>query len=267
MLDVRNRVKDLGIEVVESEVWGNLEPRLNDLQGDLYLSIMTIRDDRGTLRSDSQCLNEAAVMIIVKGIRERSIAAFVGFDNAYFVSQSGALNSVDPSSPNITFRPESFIRLLPMLGGEDNAYPLHETMLQDFFYAGVEVIDQSLYQKFFSPLINQSRMRLEEELKRYAERLEQDSISSLEDEIRMTPPLRIPDLAVQTLLRTADMELQKARATMREAAEAARAAKLSVSERQDYERLKAKQRDKHRKGLKQQRRAQSRPEKKRRKKK
>lgn len=255
---ISQRLDALGIETVAFGQWPGFDQALHHHKEKVAAEIARIRQERATYRSEEQCLNEAEVVILVECIRNQTASLSRDYDDAYFISQSGALNIVyGKPRAAITWRPEAFLRFIAMLLGEGNSVSLHQVMLQDFYLAGIPVVDSASYTRFFSPLIQSAKMSLRAELDRYRQRLGEEAAASFEDEVARVQELSLPETVLSLVRRLHDEETRALQEARRRASAAEQRARLTEKERKELERLRAKAQAKQQRHKRRRRRAES----------
>jgi len=151
--------------------------------------IRKAREERGTYRSADQVDAEAELLVIIRNLRCRRFQLQElqnsTVDKFYFVSQSRILDIASPGDSSIiTWSPEALYRYLVSLPGETPSPDLlHESMLNDFFYAGVSFIDRTRYLEFFGPVITQAKISYEEQKEHYLEAVHDAYVRDHLDEI------------------------------------------------------------------------------------
>ncbi|MBN1591983.1 MAG: hypothetical protein JW941_01895, partial [Candidatus Coatesbacteria bacterium] len=148
----------------------------------------------------------------------------------------------------VTWLPEALYRYLLILPGENaDADLLQECMLNEYYYAGVSLIDSLRYSKYFGSTINSAHVVFEEQKEKYLKSIEEGHAERFERAFTRTPDLEKAQFVNQMgwkLLRTSELRereanerIQEARA---EAAQAKRKAKMLEAQRDAAWRKKAK---------------------------
>jgi hypothetical protein len=147
-------------------------------------------------RSDDQVRAEAEVLVIIRKQRKRHY--LVGSsDRAYFISQSHVLNRVAPDDHVTTWTPEAVYQYLVSLPNQvGDLALLQESMLSEYYDAGISLVDKDKYLKFFGPAINASRLRYAEQRDAYLKELEKtagrQSPEAIDQAFAATPDLEKP---------------------------------------------------------------------------
>jgi len=243
---VEEQIKALGIEIVDFYAWPDFKQEKWSDRKEIEEKIIKIRKDRGTYRSDEQCRAEAEVLILCEG------------GKVAFLSQSGILDSIDRTRPRITWTPESMYRFLSsfsaVLPSEDLLY---QSMVQDFFYSGFDIVNSNALNQYFSAPVQQSLLNLDEEKDRYESTLGSQEYRRLRDRYDDIPDVQKPFYSMQFAFYVARKESEKREKAEARAKRAEETKALTDKERSDYDRLKAKEAEKKRQGKKKQRRQQS----------
>jgi hypothetical protein len=243
---VRNRILSQGIEIID---FHHLEGFSEEMYGERDQVAKDIEDLRryyGTFRGESQTVAEAEVVLICE--MQRTV----------FLSQSGVLNKLQRAKPRMTWLPEAMYRFLSLFSSTPPGSDLlYSCMIQDFFYAGFDIVDSKAISQYASPMIRQARLQLEQEKKAYEDALGKKRFVELKEEFERTPDEQKPFYSMQFAFHVASMETQKRAAAEALAVQAQKAKQLSEKERQELERLRAKQAEKRRKAEKAKRRAKS----------
>jgi hypothetical protein len=236
----------LGIEVVEFSEWPGFDQAQWGDRKEIEDKIIDVRNQRGTYRNDEQCRAEAEVLILC----EKQKAAFL--------SQSGILDSINRQAPRITWKPESMYRFLATFSSAPASEDLlYQSMVQDFYYSGFNIVNRDALKRYFAEPVRQSRMDLDEEKTRYEQALGISEYSELRNGYDHVPDLQKPFYSMQFAFLVARKEGER-RAVAEERAHLAEATKkLSDKERKELERLKAKNAGKKRRAKQRQRRQQS----------
>lgn len=243
---IAKRLDELGIESVQfsdwpdfaEEQWGDRERITNE--------IIELRKQRGTYRNDDQCRAEAEVLILCET------------QKAAFLSQSGVLDSIDRDKPRITWKPESMYRFLSSFSAVPPSEDLlYQSMVQDFFYSGFDIINSDTLREYFAGPVRQSRMLLDEEKTRYESALGNAEYNKLRSGYDHVPDTQKPFYSMQFAFYVARKESQSRERAEARARRAEEIKGLKDKERQHYDRLKAKETERSRKGIKKQRQQQS----------
>ncbi len=106
----------------------------------------------------------------------------------------------------MTWTPEALYRFIISLPGERvSSDLLQQCMLNEYYYAGVNIIDEERYVHFFGPVIRQARLKYEEEKTRYLEEAAGHSDEArLDQQFEQISDLQKPLFAVQMAWKVAD---------------------------------------------------------------
>ena len=205
---------------------------------ELLSDITEERQRSATFRSNLQVEAEAEILHIIRMLRDRKYKSpfpEVELDHVYFLSQSRILDKIPPID-TISWVPEVLYRYVIALPGEElNPDLLQRCMLQEYFGAGVVLVDKSRYERFFGPSIDEANITYEAERERYLKEFSSLSPKDLDSTYKSTPDLEKPIFVQQLGWRLADIETaradeehRKAKAALARAAETDR--KLSQLE-------------------------------------
>lgn len=148
--------------------------------------IEKLRTEYGTYRGEAQCTAEAEVVIIFE------------IDRAAFLSQTNILNKITGQTPQLTWKPEAMYRFLSLFSSTPpGADLLYDCMIQDFYYAGFDIVDKEAISRFITPMIRQARMRLDSEKARYEEALGPQKFAQLSNQFDRVPDEQKPFYSMQ----------------------------------------------------------------------
>ncbi len=221
-LGIRSALAKHGIVIRDIEdVPGFVDPLFSDR--DVFKGeIEKIRQDNDTLKGDDQCVAEAEVVIINK------------LTNAYFLSHSTVLNRLPSNGNKYTWKPEAMYRLLTLYSGEAlDINKLYQSMTQDYFFSGIEIIDKKSIEGFAEGPIRQAKMSFEREKNRYESLLGVESFANYKDTFDRLPDIEKPFYSVRFAYYIASIETEyRARAEER-AKKVEKEKELSTGERRE----------------------------------
>jgi hypothetical protein len=250
--------------------WEGFSSDLYGEREEIAEKIAERREKYKTYRHSRQVQAEAEALIIVEKLRDGVFAPDgEHVRDAYFISNTRAIDQVKKATLPVTMRPGSLLQWLNTLTPTDTneLTGLVSALLWEMSENGYTVVDKKHIQNTFSPLISASEGELKEELATnrvlMANRYGESSEKAFSELRGIEVPVVLHSIYAQ---RAADLEKKlKSETEARQAAVAT--ASLSDSERRDYLRLKAKQKEKHLRAKSKQRAAKSGQRKKKRKKK
>jgi hypothetical protein len=180
---------------------------------ELLSDITEERQRSATFRSNLQVEAEAEILHIIRMLRDRKYKPpfpEVDLDHVYFLSQSRILDKIPPVE-TVSWVPEVLYRYVISLPGEQlNPDLLQRCMLQEYFGAGVILIDKSRYERFFGPSIDEANITYEAERERYLKEFSSLSPKDLDSVYKSTPDLEKPIFVQQLGWRLADIETARA---------------------------------------------------------
>ena len=149
----------------EQQDWGQVQELADIIKAD--------RAAHSIYRSDDQVYADAEVLYLIRQLRNGGYRIGSDVEKAYFISQSNVFNRVSTKGYVTTWSPEAVYRYLLSLPGElPDPILLQECMLHEYYHAGISFIDKNRYLRFFSPLINASRVTFEEQKQGYLKDVE-----------------------------------------------------------------------------------------------
>jgi hypothetical protein len=250
----------LGIPTRNLNEWEGFTTDLYAERDDLSDKIAERRRGHKTFKHERQVQAEAEALIIVERLRDHVFApGGIEAEDAYFISNTRAIDQVKTTSLPVTMRPSSVLQWLSTITPTDTGElsGLVSALLWEMAENGFTVVDKKHIQNTFSPLISASEGELKGELavnrtlmaNRYGESAEKafSELSGIE------VPVVLHSIYAQ---RAADLERKLRTVTAAQEVALAKAG-LGDSERQEYLRLKAKQKEKHQRAKSKQRAAKS----------
>ncbi len=243
---VKEQITKFGIEIVEFSNWPEFKQEQWGDRREVEGKIVQLRNELGTYRSDEQCRAEAEVLILCEN------------QKAGFLSQSGILDSIDQNRSRITWKPESMYRFLATFSSAPPSEDLlYESMVQDFYYSGFDIVNRDALKQYFAEPVRQSRMNLDEEKDRYEQALGSAEYRRERNGFDNVPDVQKPFYSLQFAHLVARKEGEKRIAAEARARRAEETKQLTDEDRKELERLKAKEAEKRRQNKRKQRRQQS----------
>src|SRR5579863_600640 len=253
-------IERLGIPSRNLNQWDGFTTDLYAERDEIAEAIAERREQHKTFRHGRQVQAEAEALIIVEKLREHVFAPDAAqAEDAYFISNTRAIDQVKKASLPVTMRPGSLLQWLNTLTPSDarELSGLVSALLWEMSENGFTIVDKKHIQNTFSPLISASEGELKEELaanrtlmaNRYGETAER-AFSELRG---IEVPMVLHSIYAQ---RASDLEKELKTLTVARQAALSRVG-LDDEERQEYLRLKAKQQDKHRRAKSKRRAAES----------
>ena len=165
--DIFNRISELKVECKKFEDWEWKDSKNFAERDEFRERITRVRVENGSFKTDDQCIAEAEVVMIIKQLRSGQI----GFGEektrpAFFVSDSRILDRLEGSGTRITMRPDSVLQWLTTLApvSEEGLAALYNGLLWELSERGLTVVNFERLRTVFEPLLDASKVRLEEEL-------------------------------------------------------------------------------------------------------
>jgi hypothetical protein len=245
---IKKKIETCGIEIIDFDHWSGFSQDLYPQRDHVAAEIEKLRTEYGTYRGEAQCTAEAEVVIIFE------------IDRAAFLSQTNILNKITGRTPQLTWKPEAMYRFLSLFSSTPpGADLLYDCMIQDFYYAGFDIVNKEAVSRFITPMIRQARMRLDSEKARYEEALGPQKFAQLSNQFDRVADEQKPFYSMQFAFYVANQEIAKRKAAEAAAKKAKEVKAFSEKERKEFSRLKAKKLAKQKKAKKNLRRFQSRP--------
>lgn len=225
---VRRKASELGIDRVDVTKLPEFSQEMWPRRDEIASQIEKVRREYGTYKSEAQCVAEAEVALIAE-MRETG-----------FLSQSNVLNRLQDARMRVAWRPEGMYRLLSLFSSlPPDASLLYNSMMQDFYYAGFDIVDKAALSRYASPMIRQSRMQLEQSREEYSKAISAERFNEVREAFERVPDEQKPFYTLQVVHYVAAQEIVK-----REAAEARvrrleGTKDLTVQERTELARLRS----------------------------
>jgi len=218
---IRSALKRLGIEVLDAEGLKGFKAADTKDIFELVFEIAEERQKSATLRSNLQVEAEAEMLHMIRNLKDGKYKPpFEGMEleHVYFLSQSRILDRIPPLDP-ISWTPEVLYRYVISLPGEQlDPDLLQRCMLQEYFGAGVVVVDKARYERFFGPSIDVANTTYKEERDKYLRDFSTVSARELDKAFAQTPDLEKPFFVQQLGWRIAAQEKDRAEEAKRKAA-------------------------------------------------
>lgn len=230
-----NTVSRLGIEQINiSELdgydvgdWGDIEWAKS--------KIKKVREERGNYRSTLQVESEAEVWMLLDHLQSGrySKSDLNDVEKVYFLSLGRILDQVFNPQDFSTWTPEALYRYLSTLPNRElNPDLLQQCMLQEYFYAGISIIDEFRYERFFGPNIDAAKASYQNERIEYIKELENKFIVDVDSDFESTPDLEKPFFVAQMVWHLADVSRQREKTAIKRAVEAEKKVENLEAERE-----------------------------------
>ncbi len=244
----RMKIEKMGIPVRDFENWHGFTNRLYGERDEIADKIAERRRGRQTFKHDRQVQAEAEALIIVEKLRDQSFSVHgSSIEDAYFISNTRAIDQVKTVSLPVTMKPDSVLQWVSTLTLTETSElsGLVNALLWEMSENGYTVVDKKYIQNTFSPLISASESDLREELAAnrtlVANRYGESATKAFSELSGIEVPVVLHSIYAQ---RASDLQ-QQLKAEVNAKDQALAVAKLSNKEREEYERLKARQKQKH----------------------
>ena len=259
--DVSRALTRQGIEVWEFDHWDGFEDSIWAERDETANEIAERRRLRDTFTHDRQVRAEAEALLTVRYLRNEKFH-YPGREtnNAFFISNTRAIDELADVKAPITMRPEAVLHLLTTLRPVDvrELAFLTDELLSELDQRGFSVVDRQRLMHVFGPLINASREDLQEVLARHRELLAEKYGEASTHAYAEVDPLDAPAaLLMAQTQRAAMLEVELNRSKGREA-NLAKEARLTEQERSELEKLRVDEKLKRGLGRSRKRSAESR---------
>jgi hypothetical protein len=214
-----------------------------------------------TYKHERQVKAEAEALIIIRDLRKK-LFKFNGCDvvNAYFISHTRVIDQVMGSGLPITMRPEAALQWLNTLTAcpIDELDYLFDNLIWELSERGFSIVNRTQLHNVFSPLIDASREKYQEEIETHriliAQRYGVDPAKAFRETDDLDAPIVVESYYAQKALELEEKLKESDRARVAIEAQA----KLSGKEKEELVVLRTKEKDRKRKAKSQKRAAASR---------
>lgn len=232
-----------GIECLAFPEWEGFAPELWSPRDSMQAEIAERRRASHTYRHERQVQAEAEALLIVQHLRNGTFGlGDQTFADAYFLSHSRVIDEVSRPTRPITMRPQAAQQWLSTLTAcaPDELAFIVNGILWELSERGMSIVDEGRIRTVFSPLIDASKSKLEEEVARHRDLIAERYGEHATNAFAEVSPLDAPFVAESYFARKS-RELEAVLLEREEALEKAlRQGALSAKERQELEELRAK---------------------------
>jgi hypothetical protein len=259
--DVEFALRAYGITCEQFEQWEGYTAALSTRRSEIATAIARRRQEMGTFTHQRQAQAEAEVVLLVGGIRNKTMR--VGrrqYTGSFFLSNTRAIDEVTASAVPITMRAESAVEWAATIA----PCPVAElrvltcSLLTDLSRLDCDVLDTRRLGDVFEPLISASKDRLEDVKERHRSLLVTKYGSSVEESLSHVAPLDAP-VVLESInaLRLKELEARVS-AQQTRMSKLARDNALTAKEREELAKLKEAARQRHHKAESRRRSSQAR---------
>ncbi len=235
---VYRKIGELGVIIREFNSWPNFEQTQWEERESIAEKIKSMRETRGSYRSDLQCLAEAEIVVLDSLV------------DLAFLSRTALLNKLTTRAKPLVWLPEGVYRYLSLFCRIDTDDSFFQSVLEGFQNYGFSVVSRTTLKKSIEPLIRPARLSLEEERENLNKVFGKDGGTSIIDGFEELPEEDRPFYPDQVNAFTVRRLRKEKEDAEREAAKLAFMKKLTDKERAEYERLKQRKEEKQRKNKK-----------------
>ncbi len=242
----KKAIESYGIEVKDFEEAPAFSEEYYSLRDEKYCPEVTdLRQRIGTYKGEDQCIAEAEVLVLAEK------------NKAQFLSLSTILNQI--AGRRITWRPDAFFRFLSLFSKSKLDPSLfYDSLTQDLFSAGIQIVDSDSIAKFASSGIKQARMVFEKEKSTYIDALGAGRYKELQEKFESISDTEKQFYSIQIANLVAMKEREKRLDAEKKSESIKQTKKLNDKERMEYEKLKAAKKQKSQEREKKRRRRKSR---------
>ncbi|RCS47651.1 hypothetical protein DTL42_14105 [Bremerella cremea] len=166
-IGMRSAIQSLDIDVIEpSDIDPSGDATIDSLSDEIFKE----RERAGTIRAgDVQAQAEGEALHILRYVRRNGFRGDDSIRKAYFISTSRLLDIIYRRTDGlITWYPESLNNHLAYLNGATvDADAAFHAITTSFYSAGISVIDEPAYKKYFKPAISEANATLKREIDNY----------------------------------------------------------------------------------------------------
>lgn len=192
------------------------------------------REERGTIRGadggDHQCTTEAEVVIVCKK------------ENYSFLTSSTFLDANLPQDKKFSWNPDTMYKFLTTISSDlPDVDLLYQSMIQEYYYSGFDVMDQSSVKEYFKEPIRQASLEIEDVKNEYSSEIRNPLIRNAIDRFDTLDDLSKPFYARQIseyIIRNRSKVLVDKEKGIDEKL---KTLELTEKERKEYKTLKAKE--------------------------
>ena len=258
-------LENINVDCMNFEDWEGFSQNFLYERDLLQKKIKELRKSKNTYRHERQVTAEAEALIIIRNLRNKTFTFDdKAMENAYFISNTRVIDGdgIQSGTP-ITIRPEAITQWLSTITpcSPDELRFLCDRLFGELSERGFAIVDKSRLQTVFSPLIDASKSKLQEELARHRTLIAQRYGERAEEAFS-----QVSDLDASTVMhsfyaqRTEELELRL------EKMSAQTRTNLPDKDRQELEILRSEKAFRKQRELKRKRAAESSPKKKKKKK-
>jgi SIR2-like domain len=248
--DVEFALRSHGITCERFDQWEGYTVPLSTRRAEVASAIARRRQEMGTFTHERQAAAEAEVVLLVEGIRNRTMRLNGRqYTGSFFLSNTRAIDEVTANAIPITMRAESAVEwaatIAPCPVAELRV--LTSSLLTDLSRLDVDVLDTRRLSNVFEPLISASKDRLEDVKTRHRSLLVSRYGSSVEESFSNVAPLDAP-VVVESVnaLRLKVLEA-KVNAQQTHIGRLAKDSALTTKEREELAQLRVAARQRQRK--------------------
>ncbi|MBL7119516.1 MAG: SIR2 family protein [Dehalococcoidia bacterium] len=233
---LRSRISDLQVEIHDFNKWPNFNMNWLVEREHLAGSIQDLRSRFGTFRSEAQCNAEAEVVLLCET------------GKLLFLSQSNILDKLHGAARRMTWKPEAMYRFLSLFSVTPAQIDLlYQCMIEDFFFAGFDIVDTQVIKRSIAPTIRQARMQLDQEKQAYETTLGEQRLSELTDAFDKVPDEQKPFYTMQFAFYVARQAIKGTEAAETRVKIAEQEKGLILKEKTELERLRWEKAERKRK--------------------
>jgi hypothetical protein len=254
--NIQEALRSAGINCYSFNEWEGFSPELYYERDVMQNEIARIRQERKNYKHERQVKAEAEALLIIKGFRNGNFCIeSKQTSNAYFISHTRIIDNVAGYGSSITMRPEFALQWIATI----NPLSMKElrlltcNLLSELAERNFDIVDKSKLAILFSPLVNASREKRQEEIANHASLISNKYGVDASKAFTEPSELDLP-VVMESYFEQAKEELTR---LMRAAERAIGQAKLGHKERTEFEHLKAEKKERKKRALRAKRKAAS----------
>ena len=255
-IDVTSILHNEGIYSYYISEWDGFTDEIyDDIEGHKK-EITHRRQELGTYKHQRQVEAEAEALIIIRNFRDKRFY-IEGHEilNAYFISHTRIIDDAAEASLPFVMRPESALQWLTTLTPcpVEELSNLTNSLIWELHERNLAIVDRAQIQRTFTPLVNASKEKLNEELDQHRILISQKYGESALQAFKETPPVDVPLVLESLYAQTSEELAARLEREQKLRLEAQQRARITEKDMSELERLRAEKRVREQKGRARQR--------------
>ena len=262
---IQDSLKYYQINCKEFSDWDGFQDALWEEREETSKRIAELRIKNDSYRHERQVKAEAEALIIINKFRQNALRFDdITISDAYFISNTRVIDEVAGLSKPITMKIESVLHWVATTDccTIEELSCLTDSLLWELNERGYSIIDEEKIQTTFTPLINASKKKLEEEIENYRHLVSQVFGENHEHAYKEVNPIDLPIICDSYYAQKAQEFEDQLKMEQKRRVVAEKTQQLTEKERREFEILKAKVKAKKRVAASKKRAAKSNPKRK-----